>query len=57
MQSDEYDEGYFKETRDNVGLLLKTICPLWRLWRDNQRIVTHDSSMDTNSIERGDDQR
>ena len=32
MQSDEYDEGYFKETRDNVGLLLKTIRPMWWRW-------------------------
>jgi len=32
MQSDEYDEGYFKETRDNVGLLLKTMRPMWWRW-------------------------
>ena len=32
MQSDEYGEGYFKETRDNVGLLLKTMRPLWWRW-------------------------
>ena len=32
MQPDEYDEGYFKETRDNVGLLLKTMRPMWWRW-------------------------
>ena len=32
MQSDEYDEGYFKETRNNVGLLLKTMRPMWWRW-------------------------
>lgn len=41
MQSDEYGEGYFKETRNNVGLLLKTMRPMWWRWvrilRGNKR--------------------
>ena len=32
MRLDEYDEGYFKETRDNVGLLLKTMRTMWWRW-------------------------
>lgn len=42
MQSDEYDEGYFKETRNNVGLLLKKMRPLW--WRWARIIRKHKSS-------------
>lgn len=32
MQSDEYGEKYFKETRNNVHLLLKTMRPMWWRW-------------------------
>lgn len=32
MSSPEYDGDYFKKTRNNVGLLLKTMRPLWGRW-------------------------
>lgn len=32
MQSNEYDVEYFRKTRNNVGLLLKTMRPLWWRW-------------------------
>lgn len=32
MQSNDYDVEYFRKTRNNVGLLLKTMRPLWWRW-------------------------
>lgn len=45
MKSTEYNGDYFKKTRNNVGLLLKSIRPVWWRWIRIIRKYKHDGSL------------
>lgn len=45
MQSTEYNGDYFKKTRNNVGLLLKSMRPVWWRWVRIIGKYKHDGSL------------